>query len=132
GFASAYTYLTYAFEVTGTNGVVPISVSAFGSASGLYNGGSYQASLDVYMPGGGPTVIFQKVDQGAPGSFSVNGVYKFDANTPYYVTMSAFGFQTGGSWSASVDPLFVIDPDFANNYTLEFSPGIVNTIASVP
>jgi PEP-CTERM motif len=35
-------------------------------------------------------------------------------------------------FSSMVDPMFTIQPDFVNSYTLDFSQGIGNSVGAVP
>jgi len=135
--------LTYQFEVIGPSGSVPIFVSAAGTASGT--GIVYYDELSALLSisggsiggtGGNPYAgIFENT--AGPGSWTLNGTYQFQANTIYTVTLSvnggsSVGLGESGSYSASVDPTFEItDPDYANLYSLDFSPGIEN-VATTP
>jgi hypothetical protein len=129
--------LAYQLEVVGpANGLVPVFVSASGSASGLGSAFDLQSTLRIGL---GPynTIpgdILSEATNGA-GSWVVNGTYNFQANQIYSVTMSVEGVvelnSGSGSYSATVDPMFTIAPTFAGSYQLDFSPGIGN-VGAVP
>jgi hypothetical protein len=132
-FSQAYASLTYFLQITGPAGTVPVHVTAFGSTGPAYNGtlgGTYNAAFSVSS--GAIYTIDKLVDQGtAPASFSVNGTYDFLADTLYRVQLQAFGVGNGTFFS-TVDPMFTIAALNPNDYTLEFSPGIVNGPSAVP
>jgi hypothetical protein len=110
-------------------GPVPIEVVASGSSTG---GQSPQAAFQIN------NIVTESLS-GGNRSWSLDATFNFQANQVYtaYILVegSASNPICGGicssseSFSAVVDPIFIISPDFANNYTLEFSPGVQNGIA---
>ena len=125
--------LQYSFEVNGPAGDVPITVNAFGAASGNSVDAAFEialADININLPTGA-------------GSWILNTTTDFQADTVYTVYMDVQGgagcgpaYLTGiasctNSFNATVDPTFQIAAGFANanEYTL-VSPGIGNISAT--
>jgi len=138
----ADTFLQYQFEVVGPAASVPIFVTGSGSVNTTGVALSYSndqiASLTISegLLADTPGTTVNESIHGA-GSWTLNGTYNFEANTIYTVNLYVEGYMVtddggSGSYSASVDPTFEItDPDYANLYSLDFSPGIEN-VATTP
>ena len=105
-----------------------IGVNAFGMASGdVSNPANFGATFSMAGGANGAGGILSAATnggQGGPGSWTLNTTLSLAINTPFYVTMEAQAATlTGGSFTAIVDPMFVVD---LSQYSLEFSPGVVN------
>src|SRR5579883_1049274 len=136
--------LTYQFEVVGpsTNAVVPILVSAFGNVGGSTTGAGIFGSLQSTLTVGGLGIsINQSVGGSSAASWSLNNNnFNFTPNTLYGIQMIAEGSANAGilggtaSFFANVDPVFTIDPTFAdaNQYSFLFSPGVGNGVSATP
>jgi hypothetical protein len=124
--------LEYQFVVVPNPGVpvgpVTIEVIASGSSTG---GSSPQAAFQIN------NVLTESLTGGSR-SWTLDANFSFQANQVYtaYIlvegTASAPGCAgmctSSESFSAVVDPILIIAPAFASNYTLEFSPGVQNGI----
>jgi PEP-CTERM motif len=133
--------VTYNFVVQGPSGVVPIIVTGSGSEGGTSTGVDANFnSLDAALQVSGPGVsVLNYFPQGGPGSFTLNNTSSYQANQSYQIQMIAEGAANAGyggsaSFFANVDPVFKIDPTFANanEYSLLFSPGVGNSVSPVP
>lgn len=151
--------VTYQMEILGPPGTVNIRVSASGggaetsNALGAYSDNVSDASLNVNgvftdaqyfdfyygcrLCGGGQPSSYNGP---TAGGFVDENTYQVLANRVYTVTLAASvftslsGFLGGGTESlvAYIDPVFTIAGHDASNYTLDFSPGIGNSPATVP
>ena len=139
--------LFYYFNVNGPSGsFVPIHVNAAGSWSlNLPNpneGAFVQSFFSIINISNNSTPFSLSEDHQnnftSSGSWSLDNTYSFLADTTYRVAMTvqgSAGINTAGgsaSFSATVDPLFTIDPAYAGSYSLDFSRGVTNSVASVP
>jgi hypothetical protein len=142
--------LRYDFEVFGpANGLVPVLINASGSISESITGYKANAgALTSYLAiDGDSPLLFEEIvgpsllpaDGTFSDSFTVNQTYNLEANVVYTVTMqveeysdvgSGVEYSGSGVLEATVDPTFTIAPSFANDYTLVFSPGVGNGLAS--
>jgi hypothetical protein len=110
--------LDYSVEVVGTAGaIVPLVVTSFGQVSATGGGGDAPS----------PT---------SSASFSCcAGVLDATADVPILVVLNVTASAAVGfSASASIDPIFVIDPSFADAdlFSIITSPGIGNSPATTP
>lgn len=119
---SATVALTYYFQVLGPEGSVPVNVTASGAAGGT-NADSLISALTIYGPG---INAVAGILDAVPRSWNFSESYYFLANTIYQVSMTAVGHTDGGSFFAIVDPVFTVDPNFTDQYKLEFSEGVGN------
>jgi PEP-CTERM motif len=146
--------LTYSFEIVNPLvGVTPVTMfaRAIGTASttgqGSANGFFQVLQTATSTTSGGPgqpamTVLLVPMCTGlgctnpAPPSFNINQRITLMTNTDYLVILSVAAGAANegqapfsGSGTASIDPYFYLDPLIAdpNDYTLLFSPGIVNS-----
>jgi hypothetical protein len=138
--------LTYYLEIVGPgSSLAPLVTAGSGSVSS-FNGGVGYAELFVTTPGiGGSTaVVSTNGKTSVPDTdgfkallpdnslFSINYTMMFPVNTPIQVLMIASAqsdFELGPSAaSAFIDPMFSIDPSFANAglYSIVTSDGIGN------
>jgi hypothetical protein len=130
GNSSAVAYLNYYFEIIGPNGIVPLLVTASGTAQG----GSVDAALSIPLNGQGPSPTYGTLAYlpNGPGSWTLNQQsFNFNANQLYTVQLLVEGADgQGSSFSASVDPTFAIDPTFNSNnqYSLQFSPSLTSGV----
>ena len=96
------------------------------------------ANQEITIDGG---LIGQNQIQTKSNSFSVNGTFDFDTNTPYQVFMSVSASTDLNEQStttaladliatASIDPSFQLLPAFANDYSIVFSDGIGDAAAA--
>jgi PEP-CTERM motif len=118
--------VTYDFEIVGAQGPVPVLVNAKGSATG----NSVDALFELNGPAG--TVLLDYLPNG-PGQWTEQSTQALQANELYQVKMivegsagasSANGTLNIAESSATVDPTFAIDPSFAQQYSIVFSPSI--------
>jgi hypothetical protein len=139
--ALAEAQLLYYVEILGPAGQVSLDVQASGTTStslgsnqqatvGLQATGALAFSFTAFSESGLPY-------GGNPTSFNVNNTYQVQANSPIAVLLSASaaaGLTTSGSASATIDPLFFIDPNFVNagQYSIEISSGIGNSPNATP
>jgi hypothetical protein len=133
--------VTYNFVVQGPSGAVPITVTGSGSEGGTSTGVDANFnSLDAALQVSGPGVsLLNYFPNGQPGSFTLNNTSNYQANQSYQIQMIAegganAGFGGSASFFANVDPVFTINPTFANasEYSLVFSPGVGNSLSVVP
>ena len=89
---------------------------------------SVSVSLDVADVYGNP--IYELF----PGDEYYEVTLDLSVSTMFEMSMSASATMsdTNGSLTASIDPFFQIDPEYAGLVQLVFSPGIGNGISSVP
>ena len=123
--------LTYYFTITGASGAVPVNIKA---AGGILNS-DWEAAfqVDSIDPSDQMSPHVAGLVSGAGvQSFSIDQVYQLQANEVYRVYMLAAGISYAGSFNAWVDPTFTIDPAVANQYSLDFSEGIGNSVSAVP
>jgi hypothetical protein len=142
-FGRGASILDYRFEVTGTQGLVPVQVSVHGAAAGAGIGGgtvAVEAFWSIFAAIGDP-LASDDLRSGQVASF--DGVFDrsfelmLQANFPYTVTMladaaaGASGLGSHAQAHAFVDPVFAlgsgVDPAL---YALQFSPGIGNAVAA--
>jgi hypothetical protein len=138
--------VTFWVEVVGpANAAVPLILTANGSASSapiFADATEADTTLARVFEAGAPpldlAIACSEIRGGlpvcGPASFSVSQTLTVAANTPVRFGVSALAETidsslVGGTWSASVDPMFTIDPSFtaASAYSLEFSPNPVLT-----
>lgn len=123
-----------AFEGPSSASPIPVLVKATGFVK-IGNNGTALGSLTV-RAGTAPPLIFASIEAKPNGlnndSFLVSGVFQFEANTDYTVSMNgnASAVDSGslpGAARVFLDPQFTIDPGFAGAglYTISYSPGIV-------
>jgi PEP-CTERM motif len=134
--------LRYNLVVEGPGGNVPVIVTGSGSAGGSSAGDGSFGSLNIVLNVEGPGVSLLNSIPGGdqPGSFTLNNSSSYQANQDYTITMIAEGGVSPGyvggtaNFFANVDPLFTIDPGFANanEYSLLFSAGVGNSVSGVP
>jgi hypothetical protein len=124
----------YFFEVVGSiSEPVPLILSATGSSSDT--GGSFfageaavYASATFETPFGSLSACTESSECGfSPASFSSSVTGNGTPGTIYEIDVAAGGGAGSffaGSWTASIDPQVMIDPNFADagDFTLEFSP----------
>jgi hypothetical protein len=151
----AQTSLSYSFEIVDPKvGVQPvlmfIRANGAATASGEGSGSGYFDLVET-GPSGQAKDILDLADCAGEGclsdqesSFSYAQKINLLTNTGYAVTLSASGgaFNDGaapfnGSGSSLIDPYFALDSSVADpgDYTLVFSPGIINSpdnVASTP
>jgi hypothetical protein len=127
--ASSTLNLFYYFTIAGPTSLVPVSVVASGNFS---SGGVGQATFILFDTTTQSIVLNETAP--LPGtSWAVNSTYNLTAGDLYRVQLVAQGTADfGGSYFASVDPTFTIDPLFQNNYSLTLSSGIGNGPLAVP
>jgi hypothetical protein len=122
--------VTFYFSVVGSSSE-PVPLIFTGSGSTSASGPAAEAQAQFFTPGGalyGCSATGGDVGAcGAePASFSGSIDYSVSPNTLYDVEIIAAGSSSSGTgnWSASVDPMVVIDPTFADigKFTLDFSP----------
>jgi hypothetical protein len=140
--------LTYFFEVLGgtQSEQIPILVTTDLSAAFTGNGGAGASiTIDTVFDGAAKAVCANVTASSCPstqppafdGTFSVTALDGVAAQVKLFATGGGGGV-TGGSGTATADPLIQIDPAFlANNpgLTLEFSAGVRNGLpapAGVP
>ena len=123
--------LTYFFEVVGPGGpsaTVPVLVSANATVTGA---GNAQFSAAPIGTGNGYSLPpgLAVLSPATPGGWSiVNAPLTAFVGTEYEVMLYAQALppEGNGSPAVSIDPLFTIDPSFADasQYQLIFSPGV--------
>ncbi|MBR0995223.1 PEP-CTERM sorting domain-containing protein [Bradyrhizobium japonicum] len=99
--------------------------------------GSFQSYLGIDGPG---VAVYRTTDVETPSLGTLNSRYLFQPNQLYHVTIIAEGPAGVGndpgtaSFWAQVDPVFKIDPSFADaaSYSFIMSDSIGNTISAVP
>jgi hypothetical protein len=128
--AVAIASLIYYFQVSGPAGFIPITVSAAGSGTSAYNQGA-DALFEVNSTNPSDNLspsIYEALPNGY-GSWTLNQTYNFRTNQTYEVYMLAQGEASkGGPFLVTVDPTFTIDPSQANNFSIDFSAGIGNSL----
>ena len=153
GQALAYMFLEYFFRVSGPSGVsVPIIINASGNVAADTSNQDAQVYALGYVAVGlkNETPIIGAACQGTGSScgswnnapsFSVSANYTVDSNWDNNIQLY---LQLTSSWlnpstdqlsaSGFVDPFISIDPTFAraNEFSIDFSPGIFNSVAPVP
>jgi hypothetical protein len=142
-------FLQYYFEASGPTGVdVPLILTASGAVSQSTVSTGNQAILvaDIY---GGPQIYYIEACtnsfavscDGYLSSFSVEAALTVASDTTVSIALTlavAANTGVGGRLTDSqygyIDPIITIDPTFAlaNEFTLEFSPGVGNLEAGVP
>jgi len=133
--ASAYVHfsLIYYFEVVGPGPgtAIPVDILARGTTTGVAN-----AQLGVSFDGG-PEGYYVS-SPATNGDWTLNTQFTANVGPIYQVSLNAQALPPSGdgmstlfSSTAAVDPLFTIDPSFANasQYALVFSPGVSNSAA---
>lgn len=135
--------LSYQFEFVGptTHATIPVFVSGTGSTGGSATGQASFSSLQssILITGPNLSAIFQEVSgTGAPGSFILDQLAGLTPNSIYTVTLNVMGSADAAigtaSFFATVDPIFTIDPTFADadQYSIFLSPNVGNVVTSVP
>jgi hypothetical protein len=145
--ASSSAFIDFALETFGpTNGFIPITVDATGSAtvdvtSSPDSGGEASALFRVVESSfSGNSLIFDQALTDATSStgdqtnsFADTNVYDFRANDYYVVGERVDGIGDLGSYDASIDPIFTIDPTFAaEGYSFILTTGIGNSAPTGP
>jgi hypothetical protein len=142
----AGTLIEYVFRLTGpADVVVPVHVTANGHVDAYGESFHAAATINVFSPGQ-PTLVDESAivyHYGQSQSASTSATLAVDqwvnirSNTDVYVSLSAsagtyadaLGSPVGGH--AFIDPLFIVDPAFAAQYTLVGLPAAVPEPASV-
>ena len=146
--------LNYFFEIVGPQNIsVEALVAATANIAVTGNfastGYGYLADARLIIPVANQEItietgiIGQNQIQTKSNSFSVNGTFDFDTNTPYEVFMSVSASTSLNEQStttaladliatASIDPSFQLLPEFANDYSIVFSDGIGDAAATTP
>ena len=129
----AQAILIYYFSIVGPASGTPIPVTIASSAE-LQATGSYQAGYSLRVGfedlHGGNCLL--GASEAACGTHGFLDARSFDANTNYGVVMMAVtsGFLGAGTGYARLDPVFAIDPRYADAYSLRFSEGVMNGATS--
>jgi hypothetical protein len=155
GQAIANTHLQYYFAITGPSGVeVPIIITASGEITPPTDGIATN-SAQLYFIGAGPipdqylssacqapaSALGNCTPLDVQPSFSIATPMSLISNTVFGISMDLYVSVTilqlvDGVFSASgfIDPIITIDPAFAlaDQFTIEFSPGVGNSPLSVP
>ncbi len=143
GFESAQTLIdvNYYFEILGPTDQVDLFVQAAGSvlASGMGDGRA-SALFSVQNTTNGDVVVFDQATSNGLDSFAVDGDFAFETGVDYHVTLSVATLSEPNQLNMSnfdsgvVDPTFLIAPNTpdAQDYSIEFSPGIGDSASSVP
>jgi hypothetical protein len=153
GSSRAQGILDYFVEIVGPAGNVPVNIAVSGGVSAsntFYQGlvAGTQAGVSMMVSQSGPaqygTLVACATDPNDPpsgclGQQSFSGTYSFSfaANTPIAVELNALAWTYSvtyvGTYSAYIDPIFSIDPGFANAgaYTILISPGITQALPSL-
>jgi hypothetical protein len=122
--------ILYYFEIVGASGAqVPVTISANGAITNSTASPSSadQIRIDLHLEG-----VFDHILAQSSSSFSIASQVTLTSNTVYDITMSLdLSTQTAGNLSGYLDPIITIDPNSANSFSLELSPGVGNT-AAVP
>ena len=141
--ATAGVVFNYTVEIIGPAGLVPVDVQATGSATSTTNAGS-SASLSLSNISNVPILEVASSQGQALGGFvtslNISNTYEMTADSPFSVQITdeaSAGIDpilTASSASASIDPLFFIDPSDPNasEYSILLSPGVGNAPAATP
>jgi hypothetical protein len=142
GNASAQGNMTYYFVLNanpGFGGTVSNVPVLFNGTTGLTstnsaNEGSVATSVQMTINAVGGSSSLYSLPNNSLSSY--NGSLAIVPGQEYEVYMNAQAAvsQTTGGASAAIDPYFYIDPNyqFANDFQLNFSPGITNSVSAVP
>lgn len=129
GLAAASTQLQYTAMLVGPDGpAVPVEVLANGSATGIGLGSSASAFFTLELHFQTLTGYASRSFGGTDQSFAVDTIAPFFPNHPFTVTILAMAdgdslFDNLPTISfASVDPMFIVDPLFADAYHFEGIP----------
>jgi PEP-CTERM motif len=118
--AIGVTELRYYFEATGP-GSLMINVNASGSTTPL-GAGEDAFIVQQFSPFSVNPLVVGSPTQGA---WTINQEFSFAVDTIYQVSLQV---QATDGGSASIDPIFTIDPADAGNHSLIFSAGITNGV----
>ncbi|WP_200227244.1 PEPxxWA-CTERM sorting domain-containing protein [Rubrivivax gelatinosus] len=132
--AVSHGQILYSFQVTGDPWVlVPVRVQAYGEASGTGGGFTSVAQFRV-DPAFTDGVVAQAIAQDNPAfprstGFVVDQVIQVYSNTDNFVNMAASAnvgtYQLQGTAYAFVDPVFTIDPAYADRFSIVGVPSAV-------
>jgi hypothetical protein len=122
-------WISYDVQFVGMSNIsVPVRVQAHGYAQGSGNG--YQADTSFSITGQNFSTVGASAETSSSDpfvSFVFDQMVSFSSNTSYHVQLfasaSAVFRNGGGTASAFVDPVFTIDPAYANNFTIVGVPG---------
>lgn len=126
----AQAILIYSFSIAGPVTTTPIPL-AIASSVTLETTGGYQAgySLAVNLENLHVENCLLGFSDAACGTRSFVDLRSYAANTVYSVSMMVItGPYGAGAGHATLDPVFTIDPLFAETYSLRFSEGVINGV----